>query len=52
MTGSAQVDALLDVGCDIGQGFLLARPMSSADIVTYAAAYPATRIRTSLAPER
>jgi EAL domain-containing protein (putative c-di-GMP-specific phosphodiesterase class I) len=31
-----QVDALLQVGCEIGQGFLLARPMSSADIVTYA----------------
>jgi EAL domain-containing protein (putative c-di-GMP-specific phosphodiesterase class I) len=28
-----QVEALLEVGCEIGQGFLLARPMTSADIV-------------------
>jgi diguanylate cyclase (GGDEF)-like protein len=28
-----QVAALLEVGCEIGQGFLLARPMPSADIV-------------------
>jgi diguanylate cyclase (GGDEF)-like protein len=30
-----QVQALLDAGCEIGQGFLLARPMSSADIAAY-----------------
>jgi predicted signal transduction protein with EAL and GGDEF domain len=39
----AQVAALLEVGCEIGQGFLLARPMSSADIVTFASADPARR---------
>ncbi len=40
-----QVAALLEVGCEIGQGFLLARPMSSADIVTFASADPALRQR-------
>jgi diguanylate cyclase (GGDEF)-like protein len=38
-----QVEALIEVGCEIGQGFLLARPMSSADIVTFASADPALR---------
>jgi diguanylate cyclase (GGDEF)-like protein len=55
-----QVAALLEVGCEIGQGFLLARPMSSADIVTFASADPAVRLpdhwaarlNTRLAPER
>jgi diguanylate cyclase (GGDEF)-like protein len=36
-----QVKALLEVGCDVGQGFLLARPMSSAEIVTFAIGAPA-----------
>jgi diguanylate cyclase (GGDEF)-like protein len=39
-----QVKALLEVGCDVGQGFLLARPMSSAEIVMFAAAAPRTPI--------
>jgi diguanylate cyclase (GGDEF)-like protein len=35
-----QVDALLALGCEIGQGYLLARPMSPADVVSFAGQAP------------
>jgi EAL domain-containing protein (putative c-di-GMP-specific phosphodiesterase class I) len=31
-----QVSALLDVGCDVGQGFLFAVPMPPSDFLAYA----------------
>jgi diguanylate cyclase (GGDEF)-like protein len=46
-----QVTALLEVGCEIGQGFLLARPMSSADIVAYAGSHATVRARVPFGPD-
>jgi diguanylate cyclase (GGDEF)-like protein len=46
-----QATALLEVGCEIGQGFLLARPMSSAEIVTYAGAHATVRAGVAFEPE-
>jgi diguanylate cyclase (GGDEF)-like protein len=48
----AQVAALLELGCEIGQGFRLARPMSAADVVAFAGARRRTLPRPALAGDR
>jgi EAL domain-containing protein (putative c-di-GMP-specific phosphodiesterase class I) len=47
-----QVTTLLEVGCAIGQGFFLARPMSSAEVVTYAGTHATARAGVAFEAER